>query len=396
MKKTFWIIGAVLAVLVIALICVLILGGKQFKPASDPDCRFDYSYCTEGNTLLVKIEGDFDEGCSWNANGFREGTVKVSKKEEKRGSVVFLVEPVGIGTTPISFTLGKEAGKLTDLRYEILITASVDDEKKVSADGSKYWEYEPLSANGEGSAHPYTVAGAENGGAAILIANSGEFAWKVVGEAKSFVRVETETDGEGGSVYRIAGIGTGEGTLILYDEKAGEKLTLSVRTSDDGTAKILSHAMSAYDKNTESLDENERSVREMTGLTGLPAVAEEVEWDWDEVDYGEGDGTKLAKLGTLSYTSGGKVFVLNAFSGMAEEDFLAYCFLTDCDCTETDVSGKKASVYDLGDGESIVCLKIGENGTLLRFRAYEPEGGDETVPQSELLAELTRLLALIP
>ncbi len=396
MKKTFWIIGAVLAVLVIALIVILILGGNQYQPASDPECRFSYSYCTEGSTLLVKIEGDFDEGCVWTAEGYREGVLKVGKAEDKRGCTVFRVEPVGIGTSPISFRLGKEAGTLTDLRYEILISASVDDENKVEAAGSRYWEYGPLSVNGAGSAHPYTLAGAGNGASAILIGSSGEFAWKVVGEAKSLVRVETASDGEGGSVYRIAGIGTGEGTLILYDEKAGEKLTLTVNASDDGTAKILSHAMSAYDKNAESLDENERSFRETTGLTGLPAGADEVGWDWGEVDYGEGDGTKLAKLGTLSYTSDGKAFVLNAFSGMAEEDFLAYCFLTDRDRTETEIAGRKATVYDLGDGESAVSLKIGEDGALLRFRAYEPEGGDETVPQSELLAELARLLALIP
>ena len=398
MKKTFWIIGAVLAVLVIALVVILILGGKQYTPASDPECRFDYSYCTEENALLVKIEGEFDEGCVWTAGGFREGILKVEKTGEKKDSAVFRIEPVGIGASPISFTLGKEAGTLTDRRYEILISASVDSENKVSAAGSKYWEYEPLAVSGEGTAHPYTLAGAGNGAAALLIGNSGESGWRAAGEAKSYVSVETLPGEDGEAVYRIAGIGSGEGTLVFFNEKAGEKLTLSVRASADGTVKILSHAMSAYNAEEESLDENERGVREMTGLTGIPAGVEELSWDCGDVDYGEGDGTKVALLGLMSYVYDGKAFVLNAFSGMTEEDFLAYCFLTDCDCTEAEITGKKASVYDLGDGESAVCMKNGEEGGFLHFRAYgiSGDGEDETVPQNELLAEFARLLALIP
>lgn len=397
MKKTYWIIGAILAALVIALIVILILGGNQYQPASDPECRFTYSYCTEGSTLLVKIEGDFDEGCVWTAEGYREGVLKVGKTEEKRGCSVFRVEPVGIGASPVSFRLGKEAGTLTDLRYEILLSASVDEENKVSAAGSRYWEYEPLSENGEGTAHPYTFAGAGNGAAALLIGNSGEYGWMAAGEALRFVSVETSHIGEGETVYRISGIGDGEGSLIFFDEDVGEKLTLSVKASEDGGAKILSHAMSVYDKNAEILDENERSVREMTGLTGVPAGAGEIVWDWGKVDYGDGSGTKLAALGTLSYTSDGKAFVLNAISDMSEEDFLAYYFLTGLKSEEKEISGRAVSVYDLGDGKSTVCLKNGENGALLRFRAYGvAEEGDEAVAQSELLAELSRLLALIP
>ena len=392
----FWIIGAVVAALVIALILVLVLGGNQYNPASDPECRYTYSYCYEDSTLLVRIEGDFDEGCSWTAEGFREGVVKVSPKEAHRSSAVFLIEPVNTGATPISFVLGKTEGSLPDLRYEILVSVSVDGEGMVSAAGSRYWEYAPLSVNGEGSAHPYMIAGFKNGTAALLFGGSGETSWAVAGEAKEFVKVERSQNEEGETVYRIVGIADGEGELIFFEAAESLKLTVNVRASADGMAVILSHEMSSFNGETEILDEEERGVREMTGLVGVPAGAEEIGWSCGDVDYGTGDGEKTARIGMLSYVSGETGFVLQAVSGMTEEDFLAYCFLTGQSHTGTEISGREAAVYDCGDGETAVSLKNGED-VFLHFKAVSlSEGEEEPIGKSELLAELADLLALIP
>ena len=237
-------LGALLGVIVIAVVLALILRGSRGKPVvGGEDTPYPYSWAAGKNgAVTLELESAAAPGYRWTAPA-SDASVTVTENQNGDGDrSVFTLTPLAAGRTVLVFLL--EGEDAADCIYERSVLVEIADDGKSlkgSLIGVSGRELLGVVSGGENSPWPYTVRQDADGDVMITVPAG---AWTCVSENEAVAAVLGVLTHDETAVAFVRPGEAGIALVHLSEEASGAEITLGFHVDDAGIITLAEHRFS--------------------------------------------------------------------------------------------------------------------------------------------------------
>lgn len=263
MKKNLKvIIIAVILAAAAALTAVIVINSKNSIATDDPDCLYKYKLKRDGKGIAVTVTGDFGEGYSWINED--SGAISTEAVPVKNASAkgVFNVTSTGDGAGTLALILQKDAGIISDAKYEIDISFYSDISGTFQVAECSHKELSGSSIFDEEKGHSYAYSYNSEGNLVAVLEKKEDSASAISIDNPGIVMITPEESEATAAKYDFMPMAEGKCTVKICSVGEKKALELSLDVNENYEIKVKSHKLIDYDYNAEEAEKPEKDPEE--------------------------------------------------------------------------------------------------------------------------------------